>query len=55
MRVEAWKREGARLVGKGTREMGASLGACTEGKSPKQRRQGTTTKNAHTAALRLGS
>lgn len=55
MRVEAWRKEEAHLVGEGTREMGASLGTCTEGKSPNQRGQGTTTKNMHTVALRLGS
>ena len=45
-RVEAWRRKGAHLVGEGTREMGASLRACTEGKSPKQTGQGTITKKS---------
>lgn len=55
MRVETWRREAACPVKEGTRETGASLGTCTESKSPQQRGQGTTTKNAHTVALRLGS
>jgi len=55
MPVAACRRKGAHLVGEGTREMGASLGACTEGKSPEQRGQGTITEKAHTVALRLGS
>lgn len=46
MRAEA-KREGAHVVVEGTREMGASLGACMESKSPKQRGQGTTIRIAH--------
>lgn len=36
-RVEAWRREGAHLVREDTRKMGAYLGACSEGKDPKQR------------------
>lgn len=53
MRAEARRREGAHVVVEGTREMGASLGACMESKSPRQRGQGTTTKKAHTVGRHL--
>lgn len=40
-RVEFWRRKGAHLVREDTRKMGAHLGACSEGKNPKQREQGS--------------
>lgn len=55
MRAEAKRREGAHVVVEGTREMGASLGACMESKSPKQRGQGTTIRKAHSCKARKTS